>query len=95
MKKKGISTPLSGDELRGIIEKLGWTQTDLAELGGVSDRQGRRLVKGGMASFDAILMRLLAAHPELVEEALKHSGLPGGRQATPRGRPKKKGSSSV
>lgn len=89
MRKAGIPNPASAAETRAILDELGLTQPDLAALGGLGERQGQRRAETGMNSYDAVLLRLLRNHPELLGEAWEHAGLPGGRRVNPRGRPKR------
>ena len=83
--------PMSSQELREILTALDLKQQDLADLAGSGLRAAKKWALGEADVPGAVahLLRLLAAHPELLPEAWAAAGLPDGRQVRPRGRPRK------
>jgi len=80
------------DDMDKILKNLGLNNTDLAALGGVNRRTVQGWVDAGRVNngFAAVLLRLLAAHPDYLPDVWEAAGLPDGRQARPRGRPAKR-----
>jgi DNA-binding transcriptional regulator YiaG len=90
-----IKTPkraqMTGDEMQRCLDAVGMNQRDYAVLVEVDETavRKRRADTRDISAEGAILLRLLAAHPELLDEAWGAAGLPGGREVRPRGRPRK------
>lgn len=88
---KNHSKPMLPAELASVMNQLDVDQLDIAAMGGTSNRAIQLWEEGGMVKngWAVVALRLLANHPELLPEAWAASGLPDGRKAAPRGRPKK------
>ncbi|MCF6200010.1 MAG: hypothetical protein L3J67_11575 [Hyphomicrobiaceae bacterium] len=88
---KNHPKPMSPEELANVMSQLELDQLDIAAIGCTSNRaiqlwEVAGMVKNGWA---VVALRLLANHPELLPEAWANAGLPDGRKAARRGRPKK------
>jgi DNA-binding transcriptional regulator YiaG len=86
---------MTGEELREIIERMELTQVAYADLMGVTGMAVRRWLTDKQETNRSIpkpvarYTRLLLANPDLLQQAWEIAGLPDGRKAKPRGRPKK------
>ncbi len=82
-------------ELCRIRKDLGLKQADIAALGQTTMRTVQLWCEGNEVrnGFAILALRLLHRHPELLPEAWEMVGMPGGRPARPRGRPRKQATS--
>ena len=85
------SEKMTKKEFQDCLDMAGLSQLAYADLIGLTGSTVRRRKSGDsrIPTEGIILLRLLAAHPELLPEAWAAAGMPGGRQVRPRGRPRK------
>lgn len=83
---------MTGAEMKEAIRELGLSQVAFSDLLGVDGSSVRRWLSGSMAITEPVARytRLLLANPDLLQQAWEIAGLPDGRSAAPRGRPRKK-----
>jgi DNA-binding transcriptional regulator YiaG len=91
-KTNNFKEPMPPEEFQGCLDSAKLTQKEYAAMIGVGPiaLAKRKSGENRIPPEGAILLRLLAAKPQLVKDAWEAAGLKGGVEVSPAGRPPKR-----